>query len=142
MIGTPDISSSRYDAVVVGARCAGAATSLLLARAGAKVLLIDRQAYGTDTLSTHALMRAAVMQLQRWGLLAKVMASGAPEVHSSTFYYGGEPVHIAIKAEHGVQHLCAPRRMVLDRILVDAAREAGAEVHHGVQLIGVERDAT
>ena len=54
------------DAVIVGARCAGAATALLLARAGARVLLVDRGAYGTDTLSTHALMRGAVLQLSRW----------------------------------------------------------------------------
>ena len=52
----------RYDAVIVGARCAGAATAFLLARAGAKVLLVDRQAYGSDTMSTHALMRTGVLQ--------------------------------------------------------------------------------
>src|SRR5581483_10359945 len=58
--------SMTYDAVVVGARCAGAATAMLLARAGARVLLVDRGAYATDTLSTHALMRGAVLQLHRW----------------------------------------------------------------------------
>ncbi len=65
----------RYDAVIVGARCAGAATALLLARAGAKVLLVDRQAYGSDTMSTHALMRGGVLQLHRWGLLPTVKRS-------------------------------------------------------------------
>ncbi|RWL44408.1 MAG: NAD(P)/FAD-dependent oxidoreductase, partial [Mesorhizobium sp.] len=52
-----------YDAIIVGARCAGAATAMLLARAGLKVLAIDRKPYGSDTLSTHALMRPAVLQL-------------------------------------------------------------------------------
>jgi len=67
-----------YDAVIVGARCAGAATGLLLARAGAKVLVVDRQKYGSDIVSTHALMRAGVLQLSRWGLLDRLMAAETP----------------------------------------------------------------
>jgi choline dehydrogenase-like flavoprotein len=66
---SPAPKRSHYDAVIVGARCAGAATAMLLARAGLKVLAIDRRPYGSDTLSTHALMRPAVLQLFRWGLL-------------------------------------------------------------------------
>lgn len=123
-----------YDAIVVGARCAGAATAMLLARAGANVLVVDRQKYGADTVSTHALMRSGVLQLQRWGLLDRIMAAGTPAIARTTFHYGPESVAIEIGAEHGVSHLCAPRRTVLDRILVDAAREAGAEFRHGVSL--------
>jgi flavin-dependent dehydrogenase len=126
-----------YDVVIAGARCAGAATALLLARAGAKVLVVDRQKYGTDTVSTHALMRAGVMQLDRWGVLPAVMAAGTPPVRESTFYYGGEAVHIDIKPEHGVDFLCAPRRTVLDRVLVDAASAAGAEMRHEVAVGGL-----
>ena len=63
---------------MVGARVAGAATALLLARAGLRVLLVDRGRYGTDTLSTHALMRGGVLQLWRWGLLDRVIGAGAP----------------------------------------------------------------
>jgi len=124
----------RYDAVVVGARCAGAATGLLLARSGAKVLVVDRQAYGSDTMSTHALMRGAVVQLKRWGLIPEIMAADTPAIRSTTFHYGNEAVCVAIKPEHGVECLFAPRRTVLDRLLVDAARKAGAEVRHGVVL--------
>jgi flavin-dependent dehydrogenase len=124
----------RYDAVIVGARCAGAATALLLARSGAKVLMVDRQAYGSDTLSTHALMRGAVLQLTRWGLIPDIMAAGTPEIRSTTFHYGNEAIPVAIKPEHDVECLFAPRRTVLDRLLVDAARKAGAEVRHGVLL--------
>src|SRR6186997_1998301 len=115
----------RYDAVIVVGRCAGAATALLLARAGAKVLLVDRQAYGSDTMSTHALMRTGVLQLHRWGLLPIVMAATTPEIRSTTFHYGAEQLRIKMKAEHGIEYLAAPRRTVLDRILVDAARAAG-----------------
>src|SRR5204863_8735883 len=67
-----------YDVIIVGARCAGAATAMLLAKAGLRVLAVDRQAYGSDTLSTHALMRPAVMQLSRWGLLEPLIRTDAP----------------------------------------------------------------
>ncbi len=125
---------SRYDAVIIGARCAGAATALLLARSGAKVLVVDRQAYGSDTISTHALMRGAVVQLNRWGLMPEIAAAGTPAIRSTTFHYGSEAIRVAIKREHGVECLFAPRRTVLDRLLVDAVRKAGAEVRHGVLL--------
>jgi flavin-dependent dehydrogenase len=129
---------SHYDVIVVGARCAGAATAFLLARSGAKVLLIDRQHYGSDTMSTHALMRSAVLQLKRWGLIPRIAAAGTPAIRSTTFHYGDEAVHVDIKPDHGVDCLLAPRRTVLDPLLVDAAREAGAEVRHGVALSGLQ----
>ena len=129
-----------YDAVIVGARCAGAATAMLLARAGMKVLVIDRQAYGSDTMSTHALMRTGVLQLERWGLLPAVMAAGTPEIRATTFHYGSDALSLSIKPEHGIEYLCAPRRTVLDRILVDAARSAGADVRHGVVLSRLQID--
>jgi flavin-dependent dehydrogenase len=131
-----------YDAVVVGARVAGASTAMLLARAGAKVLLLERTPYGSDTLSTHGLMRAGVLQLSRWGLLDLVAAAGTPPVTRTLFHYpGSSPVRISIRASQGVPALFAPRRRVLDRILVDAAVEAGAEVRHGVTVTEVLADA-
>jgi flavin-dependent dehydrogenase len=129
---------SRYDVVIIGARSAGAATALLLARSGAKVLVIDRQAYGSDTMSTHALMRGAVVQLNRWGLIPSVLAARTPAIRSTTFHYGNEPVRVDIKREHGIDCLFAPRRTVLDSLLVDAAREAGAEVRYGIALSELE----
>jgi flavin-dependent dehydrogenase/acyl dehydratase len=132
---------SHYDAVIVGARCAGAATAFLLTRAGVRVLLVDRQAYGSDTLSTHVLMRTGVLQLRRWGLLPMLASQGTPEISATNFHYGAESVRVAIKPEHGVQHLYAPRRTVLDKILVDAAEAAGADVQHGVLLSGLQFDS-
>ena len=76
-----------YDAVVVGGRVAGASTAMLLARAGARVLLLERGAYGSDTLSTHGLMRAGVLQLSRWGLLDEVVAADTPPVTRTVFHY-------------------------------------------------------
>ena len=124
----------RYDVVIVGARCAGAATALLLANSGARVLVVDRQAYGSDTMSTHALMRTAVLQLKRWGLIPRVLAAATPPIQSTTFHYGDEAVRVDIKQDFGVDCLFAPRRTVLDPLLVDAARSAGAEVRYGVAL--------
>ena len=101
---------SHYDAVIVGARCAGAATALLLARAGLKVLVIERHSRGSDTLSTHALMRTGVVQLQRWGLLDAVVASGAPPIRTTSIQFGRDEITIPIKPAHGVNALYAPRR--------------------------------
>ena len=130
---------SRYDAVVVGARAAGAATALLLARRGLRVLAVDRGAYGSDTLSTHALMRAGVLQLRRWGLLDRIQAAGTPPVRRTVFHYGDEVLDIPIKPKDGVPALFAPRRTLLDRVLVDAAVEAGAEVRHRVRVADLVR---
>jgi 2-polyprenyl-6-methoxyphenol hydroxylase-like FAD-dependent oxidoreductase len=122
------------DAVIVGARCAGAATAMLLARAGARVVLIDKGQYGSDTTSTHALMRAGVVQLQRWGVLPAILAAGTPAVSATTFGYPSGDVTVSIEPKFGVDALYAPRRTVLDRVLVDAARAAGAEVLFGARV--------
>jgi flavin-dependent dehydrogenase len=129
-----------YDAIVVGARAAGAATAMLLARQGRRVLVVDRGRYGADTLSTHGLMRAGVLQLQRWGLLDRVIAAGTPPIRRTTFTFGTEQVVITIKPCFGVEALYAPRRTVLDPILVDAAAAAGADVRYGVTVTDVQRD--
>jgi len=129
----------RYDALVVGARCSGAATAMLLARKGLRVRAIDRGAYGADTLSTHAMMRGGVLQLARWGLLPYLVEAGTPAVRHTSFHYGNEELAIALKPGDGVDALYAPRRTVLDALLVDAALEAGAEVRHGETLVGLLR---
>ncbi len=135
----PTPAQNRYDVVVVGARAAGAATAMLLADSGMKVLLVDRSRYGVDTLSTHALMRGGVMQLHRWGLLEHIIDKGTPPVRSVSFTTDTS-FSIPIKMQHGVDALYAPRRTVLDPILVDAAARAGAEVRYGVTVSGVRRN--
>jgi 2-polyprenyl-6-methoxyphenol hydroxylase-like FAD-dependent oxidoreductase len=130
----------RYDAVVVGARVAGAATAMLLARAGMRVLTVERGARGSDTLSTHALMRAGVMQLRRWGVLDRIVTAGTPPIRRTTFHYGAEAITVAIQERDGVDALYAPRRTVLDAALGDAAREAGADVAYGASVTGLLHD--
>jgi len=130
----------KFDALIVGARCAGAATALLLGRAGARVLLVDKGTYGTDTLSTHALMRGAVLQLHRWGVLPAIVAAGTPPVRSTTFIYGDRDITVPIEPRYGVGALYAPRRALLDRVLVDAARDSGVDVRYGVRIDDVITD--
>ncbi len=124
--------SSTCDVVVVGARCSGAATAMLLARQGHNVIVVDRARFPSDTLSTHGLARGAVVQLSRWGLLEDVLASGAPPVRHVTFRVGEVEDTRVVKDRAGVDLLVAPRRFVLDRILADAASAAGADVRFGV----------
>ncbi|MGB5811606.1 MAG: NAD(P)/FAD-dependent oxidoreductase [Polyangiales bacterium] len=136
-----------YDVVIVGARVAGAATAMRLAEAGLRVLVFDKGRYGADTLSTHALMRPAVMLLDRWGVLPAIRDAGTPAVRKTTFRYSDDETQsvqsIDIRPRHGVDSLFAPRRTVLDRALVDAAEQAGADVRFGmrfVELLGDPHD--
>jgi 2-polyprenyl-6-methoxyphenol hydroxylase-like FAD-dependent oxidoreductase len=139
MLYVPNLEP-RYDVIVVGARCAGGATAMLLAAGGLEVLALDRQPYGSDTLSTHALMRPAVTQLSRWGLLEQLISSGAPVIGTTTFHYGAEEVEVPIRPEPGIPGLLAPRRTVLDAALADAARRAGASVRHDVTVQDIAFD--
>ena len=134
------IHHDRYDAIVVGARAAGAATAMLLARAGKQVLVVDRSRYGADTLSTHGLMRAGVLQLHRWGVLDRIIAAGTPPIRRSTITFADNQIIVPVRPAHGVDALYAPRRTVLDAVLVDAARRAGADVRFGVTVTGLQRD--
>jgi len=133
--------SHQFDVIVVGSRVAGSATAMLLARQGHRVLLVDRRRPGSDTLSTLALMRGAVLQLSRWGLLERVIASGAPEISRTIVHYGDEAEVIELKPRAGIGSLYAPRRFVLDSILVDAAEQAGVDVRFGFRVGGVVRDS-
>ncbi|HMK11817.1 MAG TPA: NAD(P)/FAD-dependent oxidoreductase, partial [Acidimicrobiales bacterium] len=129
--------SGSPDVIVVGARAAGAATAMLLARQGVRTLLLDRGHPMSDPLSTHALLRGGVLQLRRWGLLDDVIAAGTPPVRRSTFRFGSDVRVISLRPSGGVDALYAPRRTVLDRLLVRAAIDAGADVRYGTSVTNV-----
>ncbi len=93
-----------------------------------------------DVPSTHVLMRSAVAQLQRWGLLDDVIAAGTPPVRRTTSTAGGDVTTISIRPSYGVDAWYAPRRAVLDPILADAAVRAGAELRRGTTVHAVTRD--
>ena len=117
-----------YDVIVVGARCAGSPTAMLLAQKGYRVLVVDRATFPSDTVSTHFIHPPGVASLQRWGLLDAVRASGCPPVTTYSFDFGPFRLSGSPQPIDGVAQGYAPRRTVLDKILVDAAASAGAEV--------------
>ena len=125
---------SEYDVVIVGARPAGAATAMLLARSGLRVLAVDRAHFPSDTLSTHQVQLPGVACLLRWGLLDKVVASGCPPTRHVRFDSGEVVLRGSYPRFEGVDAVHSPRRTILDAILVDAARAAGAEVVEGFDV--------
>jgi flavin-dependent dehydrogenase len=131
-----------YDAIVLGARCAGAPTAMLLARKGYRVLLVDKATFPSDIMSTHYIHPLGVAQLKRWGLLNQIIASNCPPVSRAYFDFGSFSLVGATLPVDGVAAAYVPRRRVLDKILVDAAVEAGAELREGfnVQEILMEGD--
>ncbi|MCU7549278.1 NAD(P)/FAD-dependent oxidoreductase [Chitinophagaceae bacterium LB-8] len=116
-----------YDVIVIGARCAGSPTAMLLARKGYKVLLVDKVAFPSDTISTHIIWPPGASRLKHWGLLDTILSSNCPKISKVTLDLGpfaltGSPLFSE------VVEVIAPRRTVLDKILADAAVNAGAEL--------------
>jgi flavin-dependent dehydrogenase len=129
-----------YDAIVVGARCAGAPTAMLLAQRGYRVLLVDRATFPSDTLSTHFIKPHGVAMLRRWRLLDQVVASGCPPVTRFRLDYGTIVLAGSPPPLDGHVESYGPRRMILDSILVEAAARAGAEVRPAFTVDGVLMD--
>ena len=121
------MAQNRYDAIVVGARCAGSPTAMLLARNGYNVLVVDRATFPSDTLSTHILHPPGAEAMKRWGVLDRLVATGCPPIDTYAFDFGFFTLSGAPGTDDAPVAYC-PRRTVLDKLLVDAASEAGAEV--------------
>lgn len=117
-----------YDAIVVGARCAGSPTAMLLARKGYRVLLVDRASFPSDTVSTHLIHAPGVAALDRWGLLDDVVASGCPPVETYSYDFGPFTIRGTAHPADGHTAGYGPRRTVLDHLLVEGASSAGVEV--------------
>jgi len=119
-----------FEAIVVGARCAGSPTAMLLARKGYRVLVVDRATFPSDTVSTHILHPLGVNALSRWGLLDRLTATGCPPIDSYAFDFGPFTMAGAPGTSEAPVAYC-PRRTILDKLLVDAAAQSGAEVREG-----------
>jgi flavin-dependent dehydrogenase len=119
-----------YDAIVVGARCAGSPTAMLLARKGYRVLLVDRDEFPSDIMSTHFIHLPGIVRLQNWGLLDSLMATGCPPINQATIHFGDaafQPPKLSDLMPGLPESTACPRRVVLDKLLLDAAIAAGAE---------------
>lgn len=123
-----------YDVIIVGARVAGAATAMLLARQGLRVLAVDRVSFPSDTISSHQIQVPGIARLRTWGLLDRLRAAGTPPTRDVAFDTGEVVLRGRFPESEGVNELFSPRRTVLDALLVDAAREAGAEVREHIRV--------
>jgi 2-polyprenyl-6-methoxyphenol hydroxylase-like FAD-dependent oxidoreductase len=134
------MAEGTFDAIVIGARCAGSPTAMLLARQGHRVLLVDKATFPSDTMSTHLVHPPGVAALKRWGLLDRLVDTGCPPVERYSFDFG--PVSVAGSPQpiDGEARAFGPRRTVLDKLLVDAAAEAGAEVREGFTVEEIATD--
>jgi 2-polyprenyl-6-methoxyphenol hydroxylase-like FAD-dependent oxidoreductase len=119
-----------FDAIVVGARCAGSPTAMLLARKGYRVLLVDRATFPSDTVSTHILHPLGVRALSKWGLLDRLAATGCPPIDTYAFDFGPFTLAGAPGTREAPVAYC-PRRTILDKLLVDAAAQSGAVIREG-----------
>lgn len=134
-----------YDAIVVGARCAGAPTAMQLARAGYRVLMLERARFPSDTLSTHHLHLPALVQLERWKVLEDLLATGCPAVRRSVYSVAdasGKEARLVGRCPvlDGHDAVYAPRRYILDTLLALAAIDAGAEFRDNCTVTGLVRD--
>lgn len=130
-----------YDVIVVGARCAGSPTAMLLARKGYRVLLVDKATFPSDAPRNHSIHPPGVALLERWGLLDKVIASNCPPIRKITFDLGPFALIGSGPGIEDIDEGYAPRRKVLDKILVDAAVEAGVELREGFSVQEVLMDS-
>jgi flavin-dependent dehydrogenase len=129
-----------YDVVIVGARCAGSPLAMQLAQRGHRVLLVDRAHFPSDTMSTHFIQLPGMARLKRWGLVDRVFETNCPPVKGAKLDVEGQVLEVDFPPLEGVPGLAAPRRTVLDEILVRAAVEAGAELIEGVSVDAVRFD--
>ena len=129
-----------WDVIVVGARCAGAPTAMLLARAGARVLLLDKARFPRDTLSTHYIHQPGVACLAEWGLLDEVAATGCPPLDRAVYQVADVRLVGCSMPVDGQRAAYAPRRDVLDPILANAAAASGADFRDGCAVNDLLRE--
>jgi flavin-dependent dehydrogenase len=130
------------DVIIIGARCGGAPTAMLLARKGYDVLLVDRSRFPTDIPHGHFIHRDGPARLRKWGVLEPLLETNCPPIESAVHDYGDFPLHADNLQVNGLAIGYAPRRHALDAVLVEAAVAAGAELREEftVETLTMEED--
>lgn len=122
-----DSDQSDFDVIVVGARCAGSPLAMLLASRGLSVCLVDRDDFPSDTPSTHGIQPVGVEILGRLGVLDQ-LAEVSPPLEAAFLAFDEHRVRVDDAARITGSPMYSARRVTLDAILLDAARDAGVEV--------------
>lgn len=133
----------QHDAIVVGARCAGSALAIGLARNDWDVLVLDRDEFPSTTLSTHGLWPSGVARLDQLGVLERLLSEHDVPMYRSVIRGLGHEARGGFTAVGGFDRAMAPRRVVLDQAGIETARAAGARVEPGakvVRLLGAGSD--
>jgi 2-polyprenyl-6-methoxyphenol hydroxylase-like FAD-dependent oxidoreductase len=131
--------AGKHDVIILGARCAGSTVAMLLSRKGYRVLLVDRATFPSDTLSTHIVQPHGIAALERWGLLDRVIATGCPPIDKYCFDFEG--IKITGRPGNNAHPVAyCPRRTILDKLLLDAAAESGADVYEGFAVTEIIKE--
>jgi 2-polyprenyl-6-methoxyphenol hydroxylase-like FAD-dependent oxidoreductase len=128
-----------HDAVIVGARCAGSTLALTLAQRGWDVLMVDRDRFPSETVSTHFLFPNTLARFERLGVLDTLRARHELPLLGYRIVGLGHETAGLVTPVDGFDRAAAPRRSALDKALVDTALAAGARARFGervVDLIG------
>ncbi|MFA9270277.1 MAG: NAD(P)/FAD-dependent oxidoreductase [Baekduiaceae bacterium] len=134
-------TAEHADAIVVGARCSGSATAIALARAGRRVIALDRAKFPSDTLSTHLLFAGGVSELRALGALDRVEETDAPRLPAALMAAKDMEVSAGYsRTSEGIDYGLSVRRPSLDAALVETAREAGVEVRERTKVTGLLRE--
>ncbi|HEY9417499.1 MAG TPA: NAD(P)/FAD-dependent oxidoreductase [Pseudonocardia sp.] len=134
-------SPEQADVVIVGARCAGTASAVPLARAGHRVVLIDKSRFPSDQLSTHVLVPNGVAELQHMGALPHALRLNPARSRYLGLNIGDVRVRERFTPVDGIDYAVCIPRPEQDMCLVTACREAGAEVREKCQFEDVVWDA-
>lgn len=138
---TVEPAPEHVDAIVVGARCSGSATAIALARAGRRVVALDRATFPSDTLSTHLLFAGGVSELKALGALERAERSGAPRLPAA--FMAAKDMEVTAgysRTSEGIDYGMSVRRPALDMALVETAREAGVEVREKTKVTALLHD--
>lgn len=130
--------AQEYDAIIVGARVAGAATAALLAEQGARVLLLDRATFPAPTVSCPVFFGNSLALFERIGVLDAVEAIGAPRITRYGNRSPGADLVTRLPPSHGRDYAYAIRRDVLDTVVLRrVAEHENVAVREGFSVTGL-----
>ncbi len=133
-------AAEEFDAIIVGARCAGSATAIALAGRGLHVLVIDSARFPSDTLSTHLLWPSTLAEIHALGALPAVEEAGAPRLPIAEAILDEIGWRTGYSPVSGIDYGMCLRRSHLDDALVRTASSLGADIRQQCRATGLISD--